>query len=400
MPAATSNMPTSTPRTSRLPLGALLVMAMTGFIVIMTETLPAGLLPQLAEGMGVSEGAAGQLVGVYALGTMLAVIPAIGLTRGMRRKPLLIAGLLGFLAANTVTALVPVFAVALLARFVAGAFAGLLWGMLATYARGISPSEHSGKALSIAMTGTPVALAIGTPIGTWLGTTVTWQFAFLAMSGLTALALLLAGVIVPDLAGNTSHHRVAMLAVLRIPGVLIIVATVFTWLFSHNLMYTYIAPFLLSEGIPLRPDVALLLFGLASLVGIWVTGLFIDRALRRIALLGTGLMVVVGIALTFTGGSALIAGAAILVWGIAFGGAATQVQTAVSAAAGDNADLGIAALTASFNLAIFAAAAVGALIIEGAGAIYLPISMAAVGAAAFGTVFFGHRFAFPRTRRP
>jgi predicted MFS family arabinose efflux permease len=146
--------------------------------------------------------------------------------------------------------------------------------------------------------------------------------------------------------------------------------------------------------------VALLLFGLASLVGIWVTGLFIDRALRRIALLGTGLMVVVGIALTFTGGSALIAGAAILVWGIAFGGAATQVQTAVSAAAGDNADLGIAALTASFNLAIFAAAAVGALIIEGAGAIYLPISMAVVGAAAVGTVFFGHRFAFPRMRRP
>ncbi|MEU8737467.1 hypothetical protein ACFYPK_22755 [Streptomyces halstedii] len=41
------------------PVPALVVMACTGFIVIMTETLPAGLLPQLAAGLDVSEGGAG-----------------------------------------------------------------------------------------------------------------------------------------------------------------------------------------------------------------------------------------------------------------------------------------------------------------------------------------------------
>ncbi|MCF5662884.1 MFS transporter, partial [Pseudomonas syringae] len=32
----------------KLPLGALLALAMTGFICIVTETLPAGLLPEIS----------------------------------------------------------------------------------------------------------------------------------------------------------------------------------------------------------------------------------------------------------------------------------------------------------------------------------------------------------------
>ena len=35
----------------RLPMSALLALAMTGFTAILTETLPAGLLPQMATGL-------------------------------------------------------------------------------------------------------------------------------------------------------------------------------------------------------------------------------------------------------------------------------------------------------------------------------------------------------------
>ena len=38
----------------RLPMAALLALAMTGFICIVTETLPAGLLPQIGAGLGLS----------------------------------------------------------------------------------------------------------------------------------------------------------------------------------------------------------------------------------------------------------------------------------------------------------------------------------------------------------
>ncbi|MEG8029058.1 hypothetical protein [Sphingomonas aerolata] len=48
----------------------------------MTETLPAGLLPQIASGLQISEAIAGQLVAVYALGSLLAAIPLTSLTQG------------------------------------------------------------------------------------------------------------------------------------------------------------------------------------------------------------------------------------------------------------------------------------------------------------------------------
>lgn len=51
----------------RLPIGALLALAMTGFICIVTETLPAGLLPLISEGLAISPSMAGQMVTAYAL---------------------------------------------------------------------------------------------------------------------------------------------------------------------------------------------------------------------------------------------------------------------------------------------------------------------------------------------
>ena len=108
------------PRRDRLPLPALLVFALLGFLLISTETMPAGILPQIANGMHTSLGIAGQLVSAYALGTVLVTIPAIVLTRRFRRKPLFLVGIAAFLLANTAVAVSPHIAFSLTARFVAG----------------------------------------------------------------------------------------------------------------------------------------------------------------------------------------------------------------------------------------------------------------------------------------
>ncbi|WP_342571084.1 hypothetical protein MKY85_25655 [Paenibacillus sp. FSL R5-0749] len=72
----------------RFPWLGLLALAMAGFIAIMTETLPAGLLPQIKEGLQISEAGAGQLVTFYAVGSLVAAIPVAVLTKGWRRRPL------------------------------------------------------------------------------------------------------------------------------------------------------------------------------------------------------------------------------------------------------------------------------------------------------------------------
>jgi predicted MFS family arabinose efflux permease len=382
-----------------LPVLALVLMAFTGFIVIMTETLPAGLLPQLGADFDISEGTAGQFVSAYAVGTVVTAIPAIALTQGVSRKRLLIIGLVGFLIANAITAVASSLVVALVARFIGGAFSGLLWGMLAGYARRIVAPEQAGRALAIAMTGTPVALSIGTPLGSWLGTSIGWRWAFIAVSVLTVVVIFAVVYAVPDAPGLRADDRPHVRRVVAIPGVAVVLVVVFAWMLAHNLLFTYIAPFLASVGLGLRPDAALFIFGVAALVGIGITAALINRALRALVLCSVAMFAAVAIALTLAGSLLAVTICALICWGIAFGGAATQFQTASANAAGNAADVANAMLTTVFNLAIFAAGAAGAVIVDGIGAQAIPVAMGILSLTVLLVVTAARTHAFPRPGR-
>jgi predicted MFS family arabinose efflux permease len=373
-------------------------MALSGFIIIMTETLPAGLPPQLAADFQVSDGSAGQLITAYALGTVVSAIPTIALTRGVSRKPLLVIGLLGFLVANTLTAFAPTLVIALVVRFIAGAFSGLIWGMLAGFARRIVAPEQAGRALAIAMAGTPVALSIGTPLGAWFGSMVGWRWSFAGVSVLTVVVVLLVLACVPNAPGQRSTTRLPLGRVLVLPGVAVILGVVFAWMLAHNLLYSYIAPYLDGTGMGLRPDVALFVFGVAALVGIWITGTLIDRSLRRLALVSTAAFILAGALLLAFPSSMPVTIVAIVLWGVAFGGSATQLQTAIGDAAGESVDVANAMLTTAFNLAIFGGGAGGALLVDGGGPAALPLAMIALSVVAFLAVILGRQQAFPAHR--
>jgi predicted MFS family arabinose efflux permease len=204
---------------------------------------------------------AGQLVSVYALGTVLAAIPATAMTRGPRRKPVLIGGLSGFLVANTITAPAPSLAVALVGRLLAGAFAGLLWSMPAGYVRHIVAPRFAGRAPAVATAGTPGALAIGAPVGSWLGSVTDWRWTFGVMSVLSVIVIAWALLVVPDAPGQPKQARKPLLKVAAIPGMVPILVTVVAWMFAHNVLHTCIGPYPHGFGISPDVDLALLIFG-------------------------------------------------------------------------------------------------------------------------------------------
>jgi predicted MFS family arabinose efflux permease len=379
----------------RFPWAALLIMAFMGFLLITTETMPAGLLPQIAAGLDITEGTAGQFVSAYALGTVVFSMPAVALTRGMGRKPVFIVGILGFLAANVITAFSADIVLSLGARLLAGAFSGLLWGMLAGYARRITAPSQAGRALSVASLGTPVGLAVGTPFGAWLGTTFDWRWSFGVLAVLTVLTLVLAVFLVPDASGQQAATRVPLVRVLAIPGVGVVLAVIVTWMLGHNILYTYIGAYLRSAEVPLSVDVALVIFGAAAIGGIVITGALIDKALSRLVLLSLGSFIVGGVVLVVGHGSVLAVVASIVLWGIAFGGAAAQLQTAISAASGENADVANSMLGTAFNLAIFGAGVAGAVVISNFDGLVLPVVMAGLAVIAIFIAIAGRRTAFP-----
>jgi predicted MFS family arabinose efflux permease len=162
----------------RLPFVPLVALSLTAFIAIVTEALPAGLLTPMSLDLRVSAAAAGQSVTVYAIGSLLAAIPVMVLLQGMRRRRLLLLALAGFTLANRVTAWSPLYGPMLVARGVAGMAAGVLWALLAGYAASMVAAHNKGKAIAVAMAGTPLALSLGLPLGTYAGNLLGWRVCF------------------------------------------------------------------------------------------------------------------------------------------------------------------------------------------------------------------------------
>ncbi|MBT1266574.1 MFS transporter [Pseudomonas sp. VS38] len=371
----------------RLPVGALLALAMTGFICIVTETLPAGLLPLISDGLGVSASMAGQMVTAYALGSVLAVIPLTIATRGWRRRNVLLLTIVGFLLFNSITALSSHYGLTLLARFLAGMAAGLAWSLLAGYARRMVEPHQQGKALALAMVGTPIALSLGVPLGTWLGGLVGWRTTFGIMSALTLVLIVWVLVKVPDYPGQSAHQRMPLRKVLTTPGVRPVLAVVISWMLAHNILYTYIAPFVAPAGLVDRVDLVLLVFGIAALLGIWVTARLVDVALRKTVLVSLAGFAATCLAFGFLAQVPGVIYLGVAVWGLSFGGAATLLQTALADAAGDGADVALSLNVVAWNSAIAGSGVVGGVLLDTWGVASFPWAMLVLLAVGFAIVW-------------
>jgi predicted MFS family arabinose efflux permease len=332
---------------------------LAAFVTVLTEALPAGVLVAMSADLGVSEAATGQTVTVYAMATALTAIPLSLATATWRRKRLLLCGVAGFAIGNTITALSTAYPLTLAGRAAAGVAAGIVWALLAGYARRMAPPGLQGRAIAIVMAGIPLALALGIPAGTFLGRVVGWQVTFLVMSGLAVLLLAWIAAVVPDVEGDVAASRMPLLPVLRVPGVTAVLAVTLIFVLAHNILYTYIATLLERVGMSEQIDVVLLAFGVAAIVSIFVVGATIDRHLRSLAVLST-LLVAAGVTLlAVQSGSPFLVYLAIGLWGLGWGGVPTLLQTAAGTAGREHADLVLAMLVTLWNLAMATGGAVG-----------------------------------------
>lgn len=385
---------TGQPASDRLPVSGLLALAMTGFLCIVTETLPAGLLPQISAGLDVSQALAGQTVTAYALGSLLAAIPLTIATRGWRRRNVLLMTIIGFLLFNSATALSTNYGLTLVARFFAGMAAGLAWSLLAGYARRMVAPWQQGRAMALAMVGTPIALSLGVPLGTLLGATVGWRVAFWIMSALTLALIVWVLAKVPDYPGQSAHERLPLRRVFTTPGVRPVLAVVVAWMLAHNILYTYIAPFVAPAGLSERVDLVLLVFGTAALAGIWITGKLVDHHLRVTVLASLAAFGATALVFGLAPANAAVVYLGVAVWGVSFGGAATLLQTALADAAGSGADVALSMNVVAWNGAIAGAGVAGGMLLEAWGVGAFPWALVALIALAFAMAWRARAHAF------
>jgi predicted MFS family arabinose efflux permease len=381
--------------TTKLPVLGLLALATACFIGMMTEAMPAGLLPQIGADLNVSEALTGQLVTAYAIGSIIAAIPLTAMTRGWRRRSVLLLAIGGFFVLNTVTALSTNYAITLAARFFAGVFAGLLWALVAGHASRMAPEHLRGRAIAIAMVGAPIALSLGIPLSTVLGQAVGWRSAFGVMSALTVLLLAWVRFGVPDFPGLAASRHLSIGKVFGIPGVKPVLIVTLAYAMSHNVIYTYISPFLASSGMSGSVQTALFVFGVSALVGIWIIGVLVDQWLRELVLASVAMFCLASAAMFIWQESPFVIYASIAAWGLSFGGAGTLYQNASANAAGEAADVAQSIFVTCWNIAIAGGGLVGGAMLTTLGARYLPGVIALLLVPTFLVVWFGRRHAFP-----
>ncbi|MEV5325425.1 MFS transporter [Nonomuraea sp. NPDC052634] len=338
---------------------AVTTVAVGTFTVVTSEMLPVGLLTSIADDLGVSPGTAG--LSMTAPGLVAAVAaPVLAFTaRGLDRR-LILMGLMALLGvANVVAAAAPDNTVMLAARVLTGVSIGGFWAFAAALGARLVPERSVGRATSIILGGVSVASVLGVPAATFVSSFAGWRSAFAAAGALSiALLALLAATLPPlrpeaDDSGSAAREK--RLAWLTGPLVLVLVLTALT-VSGHFAAYTYVRPFLeqVSQAGPAFIGTALLLYGVAGVIGNFASGARAGRNPRSTFIVLVVLMTAAMLALALTGMPPL---AALLVWGVGYGGVGVALQLWLMREGGG--ERGTALYVSAFNLSIALGALAG-----------------------------------------
>ena len=340
------------------------LMASVTFVGILSELVPSGILPQMTQGLGVEESQVGFMVGVYALASAVAAIPLVSATLAFNRKALLMALLIGFAVSNFVVGLSSSYPVIIGARIVGGICAGVMWPMIAAYGTRLVPENMHGKAITIIMSGNTLGISIGLPVMTTVGLTFGWRSVFMVLGVIVAVIAVLAYIYLPEVKGEKLSKSNSPLTVLKMPSILIVLLLTFLSVAAHYGIYTYIT--LLVELIDFAGGIglALLLFGIGSVISVVVSAKYIDAYLRPLIVLMLGVGALSMTMLLAFQGTIVVSHAAFFLWGLAFGPLVTMFQTAVSKQIDEGKDVATAVQSSVFNLSIMMATWVGGMLLN------------------------------------
>lgn len=274
----------------------------------------------------------------------------------------------------------------LAARVPAGVLMGSLFAIATVAATQAAPAGREGTALGVMSLGLTASLVAGAPLGSALAALAGWRSCFWTIGALALLSALAVTLTGHRLGPGSTLGRGAQLAAVTRPEVRVALATTTVVIPAVFCAYTYLTALLADvTGLgPVAATIALLLLGLAAMIGSTVGGRSLDAGPTR--WLPTALLAVTGALLLLALGATIAVLASVAVVG--FGATAFAVVPvlqgrAITAAGG--APLVAAGLNISaFNLANTIGAGLGGVAVSLAGdprgAVWLGAGLAALAA--------------------
>lgn len=224
------------------------IFALSAFALGLAEFVPIGLSAVVADSLQVDVGQAAQSVTLYALGATIAAPVLSALTARWSRRSTMLATMLVFSVGSSVAALAPSVHALLGARFLAGLGHGLFLAVASSTAARLAGTQKAGSAVALVFGGFTLAMAVGVPLGTYLGGLLSWRamFGAIAVFGLMGCVGLWAGMRnMPEPGGCGAPASVGQaVAALLHPRLLSAALITVLGYGGSFTVYTYIAPLL------------------------------------------------------------------------------------------------------------------------------------------------------------
>jgi MFS transporter, DHA1 family, inner membrane transport protein len=364
--------------------GALLALAIGSFGIGMTEFVVMGLLPEIARELlptvwqasqADAIAQAGWLITLYALGVVIGAPTIAGAVAKYPRQRVMVALALALTVFNALTLVLPTFELVAASRLLAGLPHGAYFGIGALVAAEVMGPGNRAKGVAFVLTGLTIANVVGVPLGTFLGQSFGWRWAFAVVALIFATATAAIARAVPRGPGEPTRTMRAELRVFRIGQVWLAVGISAIGFGGFFAVYSYVAP-LVTEvaGSPAWVvPLVLVVMGVGMTIGNLVGGYVADIDLRRALFALMGALVVSLVLLAFTSGSIVAVFVFIFAVGFSASAVSPTIQTRLMDVAEDNQSIAAALNHSAFNTGNALGAALGGAVIAAGFGFVAPI---------------------------
>lgn len=336
---------------SGLPL-VVYVLALGTFLMLTTEFVVAGILPEIATDLRISLAEAGSLITVFAIGMIIGAPLLTMLTMRLSKRLTLVLALVVFVVGHIVVALGSDLVILMAARFVTALATGAFWAVSAVVATRAAGPSLGSRAMGIVGAGGSLATVLGVPVGAFLAQHVGWRGTFWALAIAAVVAVVFVARLVPrDAPSHEPSSLGSELAGLRSLRLWLVLAACITTCGGVLATYSFIAPILIDQAGVSASLVPLVLtgFGVGSFIGTIIGGRLGDAHPHLVTIVTPAMTTIILLSIGLFSGSAWLTVALVVLLGL-FGLSANSVLIHLAVRyAGKAAALGSALSVASFN---------------------------------------------------
>ncbi|AYA66112.1 MFS transporter [Alteromonas sp. RKMC-009] len=363
----------------------LMALAIGAFGIGVTEFSPMGMLPVIADDLGISIPTAGILISAYAFGVLVGAPVMTLLFANMPRRRLLVLSMGIFTLGNLMSALADSYSALMISRIITSFNHGVFFGVGAVVATQLVPPNQRAGAVAAMFSGLTIATVGGVPLASFVGTTLGWRNAFLGIAAIGLVAMIALRFSLPPLVNQEKANIRNELAVLSKGSVLAALLLTVVGASSMFTVFTYIVPILQQETHASTTFVTamLVLYGVGLAVGNVLGGRYADRTLYGTLIVSLIAVILLLVIFTVTMSSSIVVVPLIFLWGIASFAVVPPLQSLVVQEASEAPNLASAMNIGAFNLGNGVGAALGG------GVISAGLGLPAVALAGAGTALLG-----------